>query len=53
MTPLRLRATRILKFVGLSLAVRAKRGTQLPVVLSVPDTAALLDAMQGHPPRPR
>ena len=32
---------------GLSLAARAKRGTHLPVVLSVPETAALLDAMHG------
>jgi integrase len=32
---------------GLSLAARAKRGNHLPVVLSVPETAALLDAMHG------
>ncbi len=32
---------------GLSLTVRAKRGAHLPVVLSVPETAALLGAMQG------
>ena len=31
----------------LSLAARAKRGTHLPVVLSMPETAALLDAMRG------
>lgn len=29
--------------------VRAKRGEHLPVVLSVPETAALLNAMQGVP----
>jgi site-specific recombinase XerD len=28
-------------------AVRAKRGTHLPVVLSVPETAALFDALHG------
>lgn len=32
---------------GLSLTARAKRGTHLPVVLSVPETAALLNAMRG------
>jgi site-specific recombinase XerD len=32
---------------GLSHTARAKRGTHLPVVLSVPETAALLGAMQG------
>jgi integron integrase len=32
---------------GLSLAARAKRGPHLPVVLSVPETAALLGAMRG------
>jgi integron integrase len=32
---------------GLSLAAQAKRGSHLPVVLSVPETAALLDAMRG------
>ena len=32
---------------GLSLATRAKRGLHLPVVLSVPETAALLSAMRG------
>jgi len=32
---------------GLSQTVRAKRGAHLPVVLSVPETAALLGAMQG------
>jgi integron integrase len=32
---------------GLQLAVRARRGTHLPVVLSLPETAALLDAMRG------
>jgi hypothetical protein len=32
---------------GLHLAVRARRGTHLPVVLSLPETAALLDAMRG------
>lgn len=32
---------------GLSQATRAKRGQHLPVVLSVPETAALLDAMRG------
>ncbi len=31
----------------LSQTTRAKRGTHLPVVLSVPETAALLDAMHG------
>jgi integron integrase len=32
---------------GLSPVARAKRGTHLPVVLSLPETAALLDAMRG------
>lgn len=32
---------------GLDLSARAKRGTHLPVVMSMPETAALLDAMQG------
>jgi len=32
---------------GLSPGERAKRGTHLPVVLSMPETAALLDAMRG------
>lgn len=32
---------------GLELTARAKRGTHLPVVLSMPETAALLDAMKG------
>ena len=32
---------------ALSLAARAKRGTHLPIVLSMPETAALLDAMHG------
>jgi integron integrase len=32
---------------GLSAVARAKRGTHLPVVLSMPETAALLDAMRG------
>jgi len=32
---------------ALSLAARAKRGTHLPIVLSMPETAALLDAMRG------
>lgn len=32
---------------GLALAPRAKRGTHLPVVLSVPETAALLGALRG------
>ena len=31
----------------LALAARAKRGTHLPVVLSMPETAALLGAMRG------
>lgn len=33
---------------GLELTARAKRGTHLPVVLSMPETAALLDAMEGR-----
>lgn len=33
---------------GLELTARAKRGTHLPVVLSMPETAALLDAMRGN-----
>ena len=32
---------------GLTLAPRAKRGTHLPVVLSIPETAALLSALRG------
>ena len=32
---------------GVALATRAKRGIHLPVVLSMPETAALLDAMRG------
>lgn len=32
---------------GLSVTARAKRGSRLPVVLSVPETAALLQAMRG------
>jgi len=32
---------------GLALAARAKRGSHLPVVLSVPETAALLGALRG------
>lgn len=32
---------------GLTLGVQARRGRHLPVVLSVPETAALLDAMRG------
>jgi integron integrase len=32
---------------GLELTARARRGTHLPVVLSMPETAALLDAMKG------
>ena len=34
---------------GLSLTPRAKRGQRLPVVLSIPETAALLAAMRGVP----
>ncbi len=34
---------------GLAPGVKAKRGTHLPVVLSVPETAALLAAMSGTP----
>ena len=34
---------------GLAEAPRAKRGGRLPVVLSVPETAALLSAMRGTP----
>ena len=34
---------------GLSLTPRAKRGQHLPVVLSIPETAALLAAMRGIP----
>jgi integron integrase len=34
---------------GVGLAARAKRGERLPVVLSVPETAALLGTMQGTP----
>lgn len=36
-----------LEVEGLSLTTRAKRGLHLPVVLSVPETAALLGAMRG------
>ncbi|MDH4066678.1 MAG: integron integrase [Acidobacteriota bacterium] len=36
-----------LEVQGIALAARARRGTRLPVVLSVPETAALLDAMRG------
>jgi site-specific recombinase XerD len=32
---------------GLALVTRTKRGTHLPVVLSMPETAALLGAMRG------
>jgi site-specific recombinase XerD len=35
--------------VGLSLTPRAKRGPRLPVVLSIPETAALLTALRGVP----
>ncbi len=34
---------------GLGATVRARRGVHLPVVLSVPEVAALLEAMQGMP----
>ncbi len=34
---------------GLSPGVKAKRGARLPVVLSMPETMALLDAMSGTP----
>jgi integron integrase len=34
---------------SLSPGVRAKRGERLPVVLSIPETIALLDAMSGTP----
>ena len=34
---------------GLSPSVKAKRGQRLPVVLSMPETMALLDAMSGTP----
>ncbi|MSO83750.1 MAG: integron integrase, partial [Acidobacteria bacterium] len=34
---------------GLSPGVRAKRGERLPVVLSMPETMALLSAMSGTP----
>ena len=34
---------------GLSLTARAKRGSHLPVVLSMPETAALLGTMRGRP----
>jgi integrase len=37
----------VLGFEPDDLSVRAKRGTHLPVVLSVPETAALLGAMRG------
>ena len=33
---------------GLALAARARRGTHLPVVLSMPETAALLGALRGR-----
>jgi len=32
---------------GLSRTARARRGERLPVVLSMPETAALLKAMRG------
>jgi len=32
---------------GLAVTTRARRGTHLPVVLSMPETAALLDGMKG------
>jgi len=32
---------------GVALGVKAKRGTHLPVVLSIPETAALLGALRG------
>jgi len=32
---------------GLALTARAKRGSHLPVVLSIPETAALLEALRG------
>ena len=34
---------------GLSLTPRARRGSRLPVVLSIPETAALLAALRGVP----
>ncbi len=34
---------------GVSLGVKAKRGERLPVVLSIPETMALLDKMSGTP----
>ena len=34
---------------GLASTVRARRGAHLPVVLSMPEVAALLEAMQGTP----
>ena len=34
---------------NVSAAVKAKRGQHLPVVLSIPETLALLDAMSGTP----
>jgi integron integrase len=34
---------------GLALTARAKRGTHLPVVLSMPETSALLEGMRGTP----
>ena len=34
---------------GVALATRAKRGERLPVVLSMPERAALLEAMRGTP----
>ena len=36
-----------LEVEGLALAAQAKRGVRLPVVLSVPETAALLGALRG------
>jgi integron integrase len=36
-----------LSIEGLAVTTRAKRGTHLPVVLSMPETAMLLDAMKG------
>ena len=34
---------------SVSTAVKAKRGTHLPTVLSIPETLALLDVMSGTP----
>ena len=36
-----------LEVEGLALAAQAKRGARLPVVLSVPETVALLGALRG------